>query len=78
MFEHTRAGEWLQFVGTDSREGVLQGKMFESHFFARNRHSRRNKGRWMKKREYVVQEREKMHNNKFKRLQGAINLETFD
>lgn len=37
MFEHTRAGEWLQFVGTDSGEGVLQVKMFESHFFARNR-----------------------------------------
>lgn len=59
MFEHTRAGEWLQFVGTDSREGVLQGKMFKSYFFARNRYSRRNKGRWMKKREYVVQKREK-------------------
>ena len=33
-----------------------------------DRYSRRNKGRWMKKREYVVQERGKMHNNKFKRL----------
>lgn len=32
----------------------------------------------MKKREYVVQEREKMHKNKFKRPQGAINLQMFD
>lgn len=62
VYEHTRAHHWLQFVGTDSREEVLQGKCASPISLQDvSKYGRRNKGKLMKKGELWTKRQENAH-----------------